>query len=56
MSMKEKISSDNDVRLWIRLKPGKITELMHEEMWEFKTQSDFFMYILKKHYKLTWKR
>ena len=42
---------DNDVRVWIRLTPGEITDRMKEEMKDFKTQSDFFMYILKKHFK-----
>lgn len=53
---KKETKSQDDIRFWIRLKPGTITESMKEEMKEFKTQSDFFMYVLKKHYKLTKKK
>jgi len=44
------------VKLWIRLSPWDITNMMKEEMKEFKTQSDFFMYILKKHFKTNHKK
>jgi hypothetical protein len=40
-----------DIRIWIRLKKSNITDQMTLEMADFKTQSDYFLYILKKHFK-----
>ena len=47
---------NNDIRVWVRLKPNEITDKMKEDMSLYQTQSDYFLHILTAYYKLLTKK